>query len=56
MTVEKGEGGRGPILSPWRGDKVVYAMVVEPARRGYIGWRTGTTTLCLSRLYPPVMD
>ncbi len=23
---------------------------------GYIGWRAGTTTLCQSRLYPPVRD
>jgi hypothetical protein len=22
----------------------------------YIGWRAGTTTLCLSRLYPPIGD
>jgi hypothetical protein len=23
---------------------------------GYIGWRAGTTALCLSRIYPPVRD
>ncbi len=41
---------RVPIHSPEWGDKVDYGIGLS----GYIGWRAGTTTLCRSRLYPPV--
>jgi hypothetical protein len=45
---------RDPIHSPCFG---LYA--IGSCRTGlswYIGWRAGTTTLCHSRLYPPVRD
>jgi hypothetical protein len=50
---------RGPMHSPSPGrggDKVDCGCRTGPSDSGYIGWRTGTTTLCHSRLNPQVWD
>jgi hypothetical protein len=41
-------------MVPGRGDKVDYGIGLSYRPSGYIGWRAGTTTLCYSRLCPPV--
>jgi hypothetical protein len=40
-------------VSAW-GDKVNSGIGLSHRPPGYIGWRAGTTTQCLSQLYPPV--
>ncbi len=43
------------IVADWRG-KVDFGIGLSYRPSGYIGWRACTTTLCHSRLYPPVRD
>ncbi len=43
------------IVSAW-GDKVNCGIGCRTGPSGYKGWRAGTTTQCLSQLYPPVRD
>jgi hypothetical protein len=46
------------FLVPDWGDEVDYGigLCCRTGPPGYKGWRDGTTTLCKSRLYPPVWD
>ncbi len=44
----------GQINSPWLGDKVDYGIGLSNRPDSLcVAWRTGTTTLCHSRLYTP---
>jgi hypothetical protein len=44
------------FIVPGWGDKVNSGIGLSPGPTGYIGWRTGTTTLSRSQLYTPVRD
>ncbi len=54
VTQHRDTATRGPIHSPWLGEKVDYGIRL-PCRpvRLHIGWRVSATTLCHSQLYPP---
>jgi hypothetical protein len=44
------------IVPDW-GDKVDYGIgLLHTVLSGYMDWRAGTTTLCHSRLFPPIRD